>query len=357
MIMYGQKITSTDELMQKMTTERLYQMISKPSESLRSSIERLRIVQTIDVAKYRQLKTTLPYFVCGIFQKGVRRTENFAQISYFVVDFDHVKEKGFDVYDLQKKFAFDERVHLMFVSPGNDGLKLMFRMQEPLFDAVKFKLFYKTFVLALSKQYGVEQIVDAKTCDVTRACFLSFDDNAIFNPESLAVNVSEYVDFQNFEHIKGLQKELFEENKEEKKQIVDQKKEVNEDILLQIKQTLNPKAAKREKLVYVPEELNLIMDGLMQSLEKSLIKVVSIENIQYGKKIKVAAAHIWAELNLFYGKKGFSVVLTTKTGSNQELGELAKVAMEQFLFTYTSSAESTQLLGNLYSDNSQQLFN
>lgn len=355
MIMYGQKITSTDEVMQKMTTERLYQMISKPSESLRSSIERLRIVQTIDVAKYRQLKTTLPYFVCGIFQKGVRRTENFAQISYFVVDFDHVKEKGFDVYDLQKKLAFDERVHMMFVSPGNDGLKLMFKLQEPLFDTVKFKLFYKTFVLALSKQYGVEQIVDAKTCDVTRACFLSFDENAIFNPESLAVNVSEYVDFQNFEQIKDLQKELFEEKREEKKQAFEEKKEVNDDILQQIKQTLNPKAVKQEKLVYVPEELNMIMDGLSKSLETHLLKIATIENIQYGKKIKVVAAHIWAEVNLFYGKKGFSVVITPKTGCNLQLGELAKLAIEQFLFNYDSKVNTIQILSNVYTSNQQML--
>jgi hypothetical protein len=357
MIMFGQQITKADEMMQKMSIDRLYQMISKPSETLRSNIDRLRIVQTIDLAKYRQLKTTLPYFVCGIFNKGVRRTENFAQISYFVVDFDHVKEKGVDVYDLQKRFAFDDRVCLMFVSPSNDGLKLMFKLQEPLFDTAQFKLFYKTFVAALSKQYQVEQIVDAKTCDVTRACFLSYDENAIFNPEANAIKVAEYVDFQNFEQIRGIQKELFEDKKEEKKQIQEEKKDVSNDILQQIKQTLNPKAAKKEKLVYVPEEINLIMDGLTLALEKSLINIVSIENIQYGKKIKLAAAHIWAELNLFYGKKGFSVVLTTKTGSNQELGELAKMAMEQFLFTYTSTLVSPPILGNLNIENNQQLFN
>lgn len=336
MLMYGQQITKADEIMQKKAVEQLYQAISKPNEALRANIERLRIVQTIDLLKYRQLKTTLPYFVCGIFNKGVRRTENFAQISYFVVDFDHVKDKGYDLFDLQKKFAFDNRVVLMFVSPGNDGLKIMFKLSEPVFDAVKFKIFYKTFVAALSKQYNVEQILDAKTCDVTRACFLSYDENAIFNPEAELVNLSEYVDFQDFEQIRNIQKDLQSEKKEEKERLVGEKQEVTEDILQQIKKTLNPKAVKREKMVYVPEELNLIMDGLSQTLDSHLIKIVSIENIQYGKKIKVAAIHIWAELNLFYGKKGFTVVRTAKTGSNVDLGEMAKMAMEQFLFSYSS---------------------
>jgi hypothetical protein len=37
---------------------------------------------------------------------------------------------------------------------------------------------------------------------------------------------------------------------------------------------------------------------------------------------------------VFFTKKGFTVVITTKTGSSKELGELAKQAIEEILFLH-----------------------
>lgn len=54
--------------------------------------------------------------------------------------------------------------------------------------------------------------------------------------------------------------------------------------------------------------------------------------IHYGKQLRVGMDNLWAEVNLFYGKKGFTVVKTTKTGSTPELAELASQTLYQILY-------------------------
>ena len=44
-----------------------------------------------------------------------------------------------------------------------------------------YSLFYKKFVKSFSEQYDLQQVVDAKTSDVSRACFLSHDKDAFYN--------------------------------------------------------------------------------------------------------------------------------------------------------------------------------
>jgi hypothetical protein len=43
---------------------------------------------------------------------------------------------------------------------------------------------------------------------------------------------------------------------------------------------------------------------------------------------------MWAEINVFYGKKGWSVVKTTKSGSHPDLAELGARAIEEILSSY-----------------------
>jgi len=338
MFMHGKNITSTDEVMQKINLEQLYLNISNPHIELVSYIEQLRIVLTLDAQKYRQLKTKLPYFVCGIFNKGVRRLANFSQISHFVLDFDHLRSKEIDLNSLKYKLMADSRISLMYSSPSNDGLKLVFTLSQPLFDAMQFKLFYKVFVSLFAKQYNIEQILDSCTCDVTRACFLSVDTDAYVNYNAIQIELSEYVNYDDFATIKDLKKELnfCEKERNQKLEKEEEKNPINNDILSQIKATLNPKMAKVEKLVYVPEQLNQIMEALALVIESKGIKLISVVNIQYGKQIKVSVNHFWAEINLFYGKRGFTIVQVTKTGSNKDLCDILQQIVDQFLSEYES---------------------
>ena len=73
-----------------------------PKPEIINKIRQLRIVRNIDLKQYTQLKKQLPYFVCGIFNPNIRRIENFAFCEYFVIDIDHITEKGFDIVSLRE---------------------------------------------------------------------------------------------------------------------------------------------------------------------------------------------------------------------------------------------------------------
>lgn len=50
--------------------------------------------------------------------------------------------------------------------------------------------------------------------------------------------------------------------------------------------------------------------------------MTEIKNIQYGKKMRFALGLKQAELNLFFGKKGFSVIVSPRTGTDEGLNQL-----------------------------------
>jgi hypothetical protein len=94
------------------------------------------------------------------------------------------------------------------------------------------------------------------------------------------------------------------------------------EILKKIRETLNPKVKeKREKKIFSPEELKEIDDDIISAMQKYDIQVEMIKKIHYGKQYKFKLGYIWAELNIFYGKKGYTIVKTTKNGSDNELAQ------------------------------------
>ena len=53
--------------------------------------------------------------------------------------------------------------------------------------------------------------------------------------------------------------------------------------------------------------------------------------VPYGLRLDLRQGDETVPLTLYYGKKGFSVVKTTKSGSNADLAEVAKDVLEQLL--------------------------
>ena len=87
-------------------------------------------------------------------------------------------------------------------------------------------------------------------------------------------------------------------------------KDPDKEILECIRQKLNPKSSPKTetKQAFVPERLNEIIDNLKQFIEATGVQVTEIINIQYAKKIRARLGQREAEINLFYGKSGFSVL-------------------------------------------------
>ena len=110
-------------------------------------------------------------------------------------------------------------------------------------------------------------------------------------------------------------------------------KDPDAEVLQRIKQQLNKDKAtpKPAPEAFVPERLNELVEPLKQHIQQTGLVVTEIANIQYAKKIKVRMGQKDAEVNLFYGKRGFSVVISPRRGTNEELNEVVAKLIEQFV--------------------------
>lgn len=81
----------------------------------------------------------------------------------------------------------------------------------------------------------------------------------------------------------------------------------------------------------MPEPLNTMMDSLKAYIEDTGIIVTEVINISYGKKIRMKLDMRQAEINLFYGKRGYSVVISPRCGTNEEFNNVAADLIQSFL--------------------------
>ena len=222
MISLGKNIQSSSDELQRIAIIDLYNMLLFPDSEMMSTIRQLRIVRNLDKRQYSQQKRRLPYFVCAMFNPSFRAIANFAYTEYFVVDIDHLSEKNIDLESLRQELQQDDRVVMLFMSPSEDGLKLLFRLSDRCYDAGLYSLFYKKFVKSFSEQYDLQQVVDAKTSDVSRACFLSHDKDAFYNENAQTIDLQQYLNLED-------STELFDAKNQLDIEIKEQQKNNNED--------------------------------------------------------------------------------------------------------------------------------
>ena len=332
MLSVALNIKDVREELRRIPVRSLYDAIRNPRESTSALLRQLSVVRQMNPSQYAQLKQQLPYFVCAMFNPPFRRTENFAYTEYFIVDIDHISAKGLVLADLRQAMASDLRTVLCFLSPGRDGLKVLFRLSDRCHDSGLYKTFYKVFLTRFSHQYGLEQVVDTKTCDVTRACFLSADSEAYFNPSAELVVLTDYVNpEENVCLAFDLKHEAEKAERKEATPAQPRHTEPDADVMAQIRATLNPKPSLQKPPAYVPSVLNDIMDDLQRYVQDKGIVLSEVINIQYGKKIRCKIGLRQAEINLFYGKRGFSVVQSPRTGTDPEANDLMAEVVRCFL--------------------------
>ena len=336
MISLGKNIRDSQDALQKLPVDRLAALIKDSNPEVISMLRQLRIIQQLNPVQYGNTKKMLPYFVCAIFNPSYRKTENFAFTEYFIVDIDHISEKGYIIDELRRTLCSDSRTMMCFVSPSGDGLKIILRLRERCYDAMLYKIFYRLFIERFALQYGIQQVVDARTCDVTRACFICHDENLYYNPDSEKVNIKDYIDQDtNIQQALSLKKEVERSVAKEISEMNEtavESKDPDLEIINAIKHRLNPKSKNRnQKAVYVPEELNSIMNDLTTHIESLNICIEEIIDISYGKKMRFKIGQKRAEINLFYGKRGFKVVQSPRTGTDQELNTLMADVIETFI--------------------------
>ncbi len=318
----GKYLTQKNDKLFRIQIEYLYQRIQNPKPELIEQISQLRTVQNISPEKYKQLKTQLPYVVAACFDPPFRKTVNFAFTHYFILDIDHLTAQEKDITTLKNEMSQDPRVKLIFLSPGGNGLKVFLQLDQACYDTGKYTLFYKVFALAFARQYNLLQNIDTRTADITRACFISYDPQAFFNPDAIPVMLSDFLDFNQLDQIKQTQHQIVQHEKQ-LPALTPEKQQIPPDKLQEIKQKLNPNIrTHRKKQIYVPPELEQAIEKVQQQMQKHQIEITEIINIHYGKKFRFQLDDKKAEINLFYGKKGYSVVISPKTGTNSRLNEV-----------------------------------
>lgn len=322
---------SNTDVLQPASLGQIFTAIKEPDDELNELLHQLMQVRILDEGAYNKLKLRLPYFIGATFRHGLRSTANFEEINHFVIDIDNCFTEGTNDSRLLEVLKKDNRIALMFISPGGKGLKLLFTLATPMTDSALYTNFYKAFSTELARTYKLEQYLDFKTSDVTRVCFLSADPKAWYNPAAKPVDWHHYIS----------QYDLFNTVEREENDGQDNEPPWNndgdndslpDDVYAEILQRLNPKTPKRQKIIYVPDVLNDITAPVSEMMEKAGFGVHEIRDIHYGKKFIVTHGNDFADINVFYGRSGFTVVISPKKGHHPRLAEVVKTLIEKVLY-------------------------
>lgn len=336
----GKNIKAAGDPLQPMSVDELYRTLVHPQESLAAQIRQLQTVRFLDEKLYKEAKKTLPYLVCGSFNPNYRKIENFAYTDCFVLDLDNLMENGFTIEGVKQLIKADDRVALAFASPGGNGLKVMFCLKDRCYDSGIYSLFYKKFVLDFAIQHGLRSVVDMRTCDVARACFLSVDQDAYRNNEAISVDMNAIIDTGNLDALFAIKREIKEDAKSASQETKNEEalkdpKDPDAQVLARIRAKLsaNERVERPRQPVYVPEELERAIDGIRQTVEDIGIEMKEVKDIQYGKKLMMRSSLRSAEVNVFFGHRGFSVVESPRRGTSPELNNLMCRIIKQHLDT------------------------
>jgi hypothetical protein len=194
----------------------------------------------------------------------------------------------------------------------------------------EYTAFYKSFCLEFSRYFKLENYLDFSTCDVSRVCFVSVDEKAYFNPDAMKVDPYSYLsDLKLFNSAES--NEISNDNT-----TIDEKKDsdqISKETYKQILQKLNPKTPKRTKDVFVPEAINEVIEPIKKVSGQLGIRLTEIIDIQYGRKLRFAINKSKAEINIFFGKRGFSVVECPVRNYDKRLSEIVKLLTENVIYS------------------------
>lgn len=317
MLSYGTQLTAPDPL-QPLRPEELAALVQR-DEALAHLTARLRRVRSIQPATFADLKKSLPFVVGSEFDGGQRRKERFRAAHHLILDFDGCLDTPTAARALVERLWADPRVWLLFRSPSGQGLKLFFRLAEPVTDAAQYADAYRAFARHVADEARLNGSIDLRTCDVTRACFLAHDPEAFFRPDALPVRLTDWLEPR--------AEELLPPHPE----ATPAARPLDEAAYQAVRAAagLRPTVTSREKQVFVPDVLRQLPEALNPRLAETGLALDFVQAINFGLKLGVRQGYRRGEVNVFYGKRGFSVVVAPKQGTNPDLNEaLARVVGE-----------------------------
>ncbi len=318
----GNNVQTASLVMQPCAAEDILTRI-RTDVQLQETIAQMRRVKSIDHSAYVRLKARLPFFCCGEFSGGIRRGEFFIQAPAIVLDVDGCAQSVEELLAWRKKLSADPRVWCLFTSPGGDGLKLVFQLASPCTGVKTFSDFYKSFAYEFAARYQLNDYIDHRTSDCTRVCFLSYDPQVYVAANPQAIDWNAYV-------LPLLPPPTPPPPQED---MLNESHAIRPDVYREILRKLETKSRPRpQKFPYVPELLQKLLPDIGAALAEQDLVLKEARDIQYGKKLLLTHGLETAEINVFYGKRGFSVVKVVKRTANESLADLAVFVIEQVLY-------------------------
>ncbi len=77
------------------------------------------------------------------------------------------------------------------------------------------------------------------------------------------------------------------------------------------------------------------MTSLRDLITKTGIMITGERSIQYGKQLALVGNQRSAELNIFFGRRGFSVTESTRRGTSRELSHMIGELVRDYLATFS----------------------
>ena len=182
-----EKINFTKNLIPA-TLENIFNDI-KTSKKLEDLVRQLRALD--DEEEQRKFKQQhFPYFILGTFRDNHRLNNNLISTSFFIYDYDYLDEK---LEQMKNDLKHDENVLAFFVSPRGNGLKVIYKLDQPITDYQQYSKLYKYYANIYKIDLGADP---DKTSDASRACFFSYDPDMYVNESATPLETNVKFDFE-----------------------------------------------------------------------------------------------------------------------------------------------------------------
>lgn len=315
LLTFGTNCKKTDQALQTFTLEELYQYIVESPQGLIEFCNTLRSVLRYSKDRYRNLKTNLPFFCASHFDPPFRKMQNFVRAVGLTIDVD----QNHKIEDEQiNKLKQDSRIALGYISPSGTGIKLLVLFDEPLENIDTYSAVYKRFSAEFAAQYHLMDKLDQRNSDVSRISFLCNDEGAWMRSDFTPVIWRDYND-PNIEPLMSRPTGKNENN-------------ISEHTYQLILEKLGSRPRPARNIIPMMPEIERVMDEISQALASYQIKLEEVEAIQYGAKLILSADKDRAEINIYYGEKGYSTVVTAKRNTNVKLGQVAMHIVDSVLY-------------------------
>lgn len=315
---FGRNCKDANDFLERVSMYEVYEKIVQKSSDLEDLTKNLRAVLRYSKERYRSMKTSLPYFSCSVFNPAFRGIKNFEGASGLILDIDYQAPVPEDLINRMKT---DPRVALGYISPSDMGLKLVFLFDKVIRDAEVYTQVYKHFSHEFAQLYHIADKLDGRNSDVSRISFLNHDANAWMHPDPIPLDWESVYNHTVREMIPIPVQDVNSDN-------------ISPSVYKQILQKLDTRPKPVKVKIPVHRDVMEVLPSIEEELKGYGIEIKESEGIQFGAKIRFFRGKDQGELNIYAGKRGFTVVTSPRKGTHPELNEIARHVVESVLIKY-----------------------